>query len=156
MYKLNIISCEIITKMNKEAQNKKLRLFARVDITTKLKMLDQQKQIFHKLKSTYGDVDNAVLTLSSLILAIKFIIDKLDTVNIKAMKLRSKNTKKHNQKREKLLSYWSVVKTLKYEQNYSFRNISEYLLKYHRFEVSHSLIYQVWNEIEITNLNGEN
>ena len=152
----NEILIEHLTKLHQESQNQKLRLFAKVDITTKLKILSSQKQLFHKLKSAYSDVDNSILTLSSLILAIDFIAKEFNDVNLKAIKLRTKNAKKQNQKREKLLSYWSVVKTLKLEQNYSFREISDYLLKYHRFEVSYSLVYQTWNEIEIISLNKEN
>ena len=65
-----------------------------------------------------------------------------------------KNKIKKKKKNFKLLV---IVKTLKkLEQNYSFREISDYLLKYHRFEVSYSLVYQTWNEIEIISLNEEN
>lgn len=145
----NIKNCEAITKMNQESQNQKLRLFAKVDITTKLKILDQQKSIFHKLRGFYSDVDNAILTFSSLILAIDLVVKEIDNVNLNAMKLRSNNIKKQNLKRVKLLSYWSIVRTLKLEQNMSFRDISNYLVKYHRFQVSYSIIYKTWNEIEL-------
>lgn len=144
-----IKSCETITKMNQESQNQKLRLFAKVDITTKLKILDQQKQLFHKFKSIYCDVDNKILTLTSLIIATEEVLNKVDEVNLKAMKLRLNNIKKQNLKREKLLSYWSIVRTLRLEQNMSFRDISNYLVKYHRFLVSYSIIYKTWNEIEL-------
>lgn len=145
----NIKNCEAITKMNQESQNQKLRLFAKVDITTKLKILDQQKSIFHKLRGFYSDVDNAILTFSSLVLAIDFVVKEIDNVNLNAMKLRSNSIKKQNSKRIKLLSYWSIVKTLRLEQNMSFRDISNYLVKYHRFQVSYSIIYKTWNEIEL-------
>lgn len=144
-----IKNCEVITKMNQESQNQKLRLFAKIDITTKLKILDQQKQLFHKFKSIYCDVDNKVLTLASLIISTQEIVEKIDEVNLKAMKLRSNNIKKQNLKREKLLSYWSIVRTLRLEQNMSFRDISNYLVKYHRFQVSYSIVCQLWNEIEL-------
>lgn len=144
-----IKNCEAITKMNQESQNQKIRLFAKIDITTKLKILDYQKSLFHKLKSSYSDVDNKVLTLVSLILATEEVLNKIDEVNLKALKLRSNNIKKQNLKREKLLSYWSIVRTLRLEQNMSFRDISNYLVKYHRFQVSYSIVYQLWNEIEL-------
>ena len=67
---------ESITKLNQESQNQRLRLFAKIDITTKLKILASQKQLFHKLKSVYSDVDNTVLTLASLILAVDSIEKK--------------------------------------------------------------------------------
>jgi hypothetical protein len=140
-------TCETITKLNQESQNQKLRLLAKVDITTKLKILASQKQLFHKLKNTHSDVDNTVLTLCSLILAIDLIANELDDVNFNAIKLRGKNIKT-KVKRQKLLGYWAIVRTLKIEQNMSFRDISAYFAKYHKLEVSYSTIYELWNELE--------
>lgn len=138
---------ETITKLNKESQNKLLRLFAKVDLTTKLKILQYQKQLFHKFKINYIDVNNEVLTLSSLILSINSFIDKIDNVNLNVIKIRGNNNKS-NIKRQKLLSYWAIVKTLKIEQNMSFRDISIYFKKYHKFDVSYSTIFDIWNELE--------
>ena len=149
-------NCEIITKMNQETQNQMIRTYTKLDISVKVDVFKEQKVIFHKLKNIHFITDNSILTYASFVLAIEVVIKNTNQVNLKAIKLRTKNAKKQNQKREKLLSYWSVVKTLKLEQNYSFREISDYLLKYHRFEVSYSLVYQTWNEIEIINLNKEN
>ena len=149
-------NCEIITKMNQETQNQMIRTFTKLDISVKVDVFKEQKVIFHKLKNIHFITDNSILTYASFVLAIEVVIKNTNQVNLKAIKLRTKNAKKQNQKREKLLSYWSVVKTLKLEQNYSFREISDYLLKYHRFEVSYSLIYQTWNEIEIINSIKEN
>ena len=144
---MNLKACEIITKLNQESQNKKLRLFAKVDFEIKLKILTSQKQLFHKLKNNNSDVDNNILTLSSLILAIDSVVKELDDVNFNAIKLRGKkNTNKS--KREKLLSYLAIVRTLKLERNMSFRDIAIYFGKYHRFEISYSTIYKVWNELE--------
>ena len=149
-------NCEIITKMNQETQNQMIRTYTKLDISVKVDVFKEQKVIFHKLKNIHFITDNSILTYASFVLAVEVVIKNTNQVNLKAIKLRTKNAKKQNQKREKLLSYWSVVKTLKLEQNYSFREISDYLLKYHRFEVSYSLVYQTWNEIEIINLNKEN
>ncbi|MDD2887318.1 MAG: hypothetical protein PHY66_05910 [Aliarcobacter sp.] len=156
MQKEILKNCEIITKMNQESQNQMIRTFTKLDVSVKVDIFKEQKVIFHKIKNIHFNVDNSILTYASFVLAIKLIVSKTNEVNLKAIKLRTKNAKKQNQKREKLLSYWSVIKTLKNEQNYSFREIPDYLLKYHRFEVSYSLIYQIWNETEIINLNKEN
>ncbi|WP_066402596.1 hypothetical protein [Aliarcobacter cryaerophilus] len=144
---MNLKASEMITKLNQESQNQKLRLFAKFDIQTKLKIIVNQKQLFHKLKQKYSDVDNNILTLSSLILAIDSVVKELDDVSFNAIKLRGKNNK-NKIKREKLLSYWAIVRTLKLERNMSFRDIAIYFGKYHRFEISYSTIYKVWNEIE--------
>ena len=138
---------ERLTKMNQEAQNQKLRLFVRVELETKLKIFKEQKQLFHKLKSEHNDIDNTILTLSSFILAIHLVIKELDDVNFNAIKLRGKNNKAKI-KRQKLLAYWAIIRVLRLEQNMSFRKISQYLLKYHRFEVSYSTIYGLWVELE--------
>lgn len=149
-------NCEIITKMNQETQNQMIRTFIKLDVSVKVDIFKEQKVIFHKLKNIHFITDNSILTYASFVLAVEVVIKNTNQVNLKAIKLRTKNAKKQNQKREKLLSYWSVIKTLKNEQNYSFREISDYLRKYHRLEVSYSLVYQTWNEIEIINLNKEN
>ena len=148
-------TCESITKLNQESQNQKLRLFAKVDITTKLKILTFQKQLFHKLKNSHADVDNTILTLASLILAIDLIEKELDDVNLNAIKLRAKNSKTKI-KRQKLLGYWAIVRSLKLEQNMSFRDISAYFAKYHKLNVSYSTVYELWKEIEkkMENKNG--
>jgi hypothetical protein len=147
MQKIDSTICESITKLNLESQNQRLRLFAKVDITTKLKILTTQKQLFHKLKSAYNDVDNTILTLSSLVLAVDSVTKELDDVNLNAIKLRGKNNK-IKIKRQKVLGYWAIVRTLKLEQNMSFRDIATYFAKYHKLEVSYSTIYELWNELE--------
>jgi len=147
MQQIDSTICESITKLNLEAQNQRLRLFAKVDITTKLKILTSQKQLFHKLKSAHSDVDNTILTLSSLVLAVDSVAKELDNVNLNAIKLRGKNNKAKI-KRQKVLGYWAIVRTLKLEQNMSFRDIATYFAKYHKLEVSYSTIYELWNELE--------
>ena len=87
------------------------------------------------------------MTLSSLVLAIDSVVKELDDVSFNAIKLRGKNNK-NKIKREKLLSYWGIVRTLKLEQNMSFRDIAIYFGKYHRLEISYSTIYRLWNELE--------
>ncbi|GGD34185.1 hypothetical protein GCM10012288_05190 [Malaciobacter pacificus] len=140
-------SIETITKFSIEIQNQNLRLFARVDLKMKLQILQLQKQLFHKLKSAYSDVDNTILTLSSLVLAIDTVAKELDEINLNAIKLRGKNNKAKI-KRQKVLGYWAIVRTLKLEQNMSFRDIATYFAKYHKLEVSYSTIYELWNELE--------
>ncbi|MCX6051048.1 MAG: helix-turn-helix domain-containing protein [Campylobacterales bacterium] len=149
------LELEKLTKMSIEIQNQQLRFFAKVDISTKLKILEYQKTLFHKLKNLHSDADNAVLTLASLILAINFVVGELDDVNLNAIKLRGKNTKV-KVKRQKVLGYWAIVRTLKLEQNMSFREIAAYFAKYHKLEVSYSTIYELWNELEKNIQNQEN
>jgi hypothetical protein len=143
---------ENITKQTYIVQNQKLRFFAKVDFTTKLKIIKHQKQLFHKLKGDYGDLDNDVLTFASLILAIDAVVKNIDVVNFNAIKLKGQNHKT-KEKRQKVLGYWAIVRTLKIDQSMSFRQIAKYFQKYHKFEISHSMIQKIWNELE--NLRGE-
>ena len=140
---------ENITKQTYELQNQHLRLFARVDLAMKLHILQFQKPLFYKLKSAYGDVDNAVITLASLVLSIDAVAKELDLIKLNAMKLKVQPNKM-KLKRQKLIDYWAIIKTLRNEQNMSFRQIAKYFQKYHKFEISHSMIQKIWNEIENT------
>ncbi len=151
---LDTKAIEAITKQTYEAQNQHLRFFAKVDLPIKLQIMQLQKPFFHKLKSAYIDLDNAVLTLASLILAIDSVSKKLDVVNLNAIKLRGKNHKSKI-KREKLIGYWAIVRTLRLKQNMSFRQISQYFTKYHKLAVSYSTIHGLWIELETTSTNKE-
>ena len=146
---------ENITKQTYELQNQHLRLFARVDLAMKLHILQFQKPLFHKLKSAYGDVDNAVITLASLVLSIDAVAKELDLIKLNAMKLKVQPNKM-KLKRQKLIDYWAIIKTLRNEQNMSFRQIAKYFQKYHKFEISHSMIQKTWHELEHTKEEKDN
>lgn len=141
------LELEQITKMSQELQNHTLRSFVRVDIETKLKIFDLQRSEFHQLKSFYSKANNNLLSLASLILAIDKVIKNIDDLHLNAMKQFSANVKKQS-KREMLLDRWAIIKTLKNKNNMSFRQISQYLKKYHRLEISYSVIYSLWIELE--------
>ena len=143
-----------ITKMNKETQNKHLRIFAKVDTSTKLQILKEQKNIFHKFKNNYKDIDKSVLTLSSLILAIQNIVNKFDNTKLNIINLQNKIRYRKQTKKDKLLSYFAIVKTLKKSEKMSYRDIAKYLKKYHKLDVSYSSIYKIYCEIE-KNKKGE-
>lgn len=138
---------EKLTQLSDEAQNQQLRFFARSDLEMRLKILSKQKQIFHKFKALHPNTDNALLTLSSLLIAIKEEANSLDPIDLNLIKLRGKNNKRR-MKRDILLRYWAIIKKLKYDKTMSFRDISLYLQKYHHLNVAHSTIYAIWQEIE--------
>ena len=83
---------------------------------------------------------------------IEAIEKKIDDVNLNVIKLRAKNNKA-KVKRQKVLGYWSIVRTLRLDQKMSFRDISTYFDKYHKLEVSYSTIYELWNELENKTIN---
>lgn len=139
--------CEKITKMNEKFQNQKLRLFTKVDINTKLEILKDQKQLFHRLKAVYTDTENTVLTFSSLILAIDKFEKESSETQLKAINFKTKKIHKNN-KSEKFFSYYGVIKELRVKEEMSFRDIAKYLKKHHKIEISYSLIYKKWIELE--------
>lgn len=139
-----------ITKMSQNSQNKFLRVFARVDIDTKLQILKEQKVIFHRIKNDY-DLSNEILTLASLILAIQNIVNRLDNTKLNVIKLKNHIIYHKQSKRDKLLGYWSIVLKLKENENFSFRQIAKYLTKYHKFEVAHSTIFNLYYELKNNN-----
>lgn len=150
-----ILKLEQLTKMSYEAQNQILRSFIRTDVEIKLQIIQHQKQLFHKIKNIQSNTDNSILTLASLILAIDFVVGKVDDVNLNAIKLRGNNNKAKI-KRQKVLGYWAIIRTLKLEQNMSFREIATYFVKYHKFDISYSTIYELWNQLEKNTKNQDN
>lgn len=137
-----------ITKLNRESQNSRLRMFARVDAGVKIEIIKSQNKLFHALKNIgFHNEENATLTLASLILSVDKIVNNLNGTQLNLLKFNSQNQRKGGNKREQILGYWAVIKELK-EQKMSFRKIAKYLKKYHRLEVSYSAIYALWAEIE--------
>lgn len=141
---------EGITKLSQESQNQQLRLFARIDLATKLNITEQQNPIFHKLKAKHQDTDKVILSFSAHILAIDSILDKFDNVSLNASKLCSRSVRSKS-KRDKIISYWAIIKTLKLEQKISWRGVKQYLSKYHKLSVAHSTLSIMWNELEQQN-----
>lgn len=150
--------------MNEEQQNALLRLFSRLSLSLKIDIFTNQKKIFFKLKEKNSDVDLSILTYCALILSIenyanekndfeKLRISDLDKNQIlkftsnKAKLFISKQARIQT-KRDKLLKFWAVVKTLKEKENFSFRQICDYLKKYHKLDVAHSTIYNLYVELE--------
>jgi len=140
---------EKITKMYAEQHNQLLRFFLRVDLQTRLKIFKIQKEIFFKLKNLYEDVGNAVLTYSSFIISISIVEKKTDN-NTKIFKARKF---RRSSKREKILEKWAIIKSLKSDEKLSFRQIATYLKKYHRLNISYSLIHKIWSDLEEKNIN---
>ena len=140
---------EKITKMHAEQHNQLLRFFLRVDLQTRLKIFKTQKEIFFKLKNLHKDIDNTVLSYSSLIISI--LAERRNT-NKNAKIFKAKKFRR-SLKREKILEKWAIVKNLKNNEKLSFRQIATYLRKYHKFGVSYSLVYKIWSELEEKNIN---
>lgn len=139
---------QLLTKKSTYEQKRLLKLFAKLNSSQQKQVLNRQRDTFHKLKSLNDKaVDKDTLTLASLIIAIDEFINSLSDTKLKVLKLKNRKPEV-KLKTQKLLSFWSEVKELKENEEMSFRDISEYLQKNHKFEVSYSLIFKVWIEVE--------
>lgn len=158
------LNIEHLLKMSLEQQKSTLRYFSRCPPEISIQILVNKIAIFHKLRQENADVDKGVIEYCTLILSIKShhedelsLKDKsfagMDIEEIRSISQKKANhfirsIKKPDPKREKLLGYWAVVRSLKLEQNFSFRQIALYMIKYHKLSVAHSTIYQLWQELE--------
>ncbi|MDD2887639.1 MAG: hypothetical protein PHY66_08220 [Aliarcobacter sp.] len=139
---------EFLTKKPIDDQKVLLKHFAKLNSSQQKKVLNRQRDTFHKLKSLNNrDVDKDTLTLASLIISIDDFINSLSSTKLKVIKFKNKKPQV-KLKTQKLLSYWSIVKELKENEKMSFRDISDYLQRNHKFGVSYSLIFKIWVEIE--------
>jgi hypothetical protein len=139
---------EILTKKTSIQQQKLLRIFAKLDTNQQLKIMNNKNSLFHKIRSKNKEIEeNSIFTLAAFIIAIDEFITQLNCTEKNLIKFNNKRNKS-NLKKQKLLQVWSIIKELKENKNMSFRNISNYLKEYHKINISYSLIYQKWNEIE--------
>ncbi|MFY4758189.1 hypothetical protein ACOTVP_03630 [Aliarcobacter butzleri] len=138
--------CENITKLNIESQNQKLRLFIKLDLKTKIEIFENHKIIFHKLNNKNKSIEHSILSYCAFLLSLDNFQKNTTEETIKIIKFKKMKQPK-TRKKEKLLQYYPLVKQLK-QANTSYRDISDYLLKYHKFKISYSTICKLCNKIE--------
>lgn len=159
-----LIQVEKIVKINEDKQNAFLRTFPRLPIDERIEVMVTHRKLIHKFKQVYSEISISILSYSALVMSMQIFLenqDKFTKLNISDLQLpeiyeiTAKRAKlflykqtRNQSKRERLLSYWAVVKTLKNEEKFSFRKIAVYLKKYHKLDVSYSLIAKTWIEIE--------
>jgi len=155
---------EKITRTNEDERHALVRLFSRLSTDLQIEIMSTHRKLLYKLKQQYQDVEISTLSYSALIITLQ--LDKVDRekqkrLNVSDMSLdeirdiTSKSAKLFLQKqfrtqtkKEYLLGYWAIVRTLKIDEKMSFRQIKAYLKKHHRFEVSYSTIAKLWKIIE--------
>jgi hypothetical protein len=134
-------------------RQRSLRWLSRQNDLLILEIFKAQKNHFHRIKSEFSEQDLVVVTIASLFISIKEVIETTTATNRKNRsssfsflkkvgQIRAKQHQKPRQKikQQKLLNLQSVITGLIENEKYSFRDISSYLLKYHRFEVSHTSV----------------
>lgn len=152
---MNKKTIENITKITSIEQNKLIKRMTKIDIKSKCTIMKDNIPIFHQLNSQYSYInDKSILTYCAFILSLQKNLSNLNSFDLNVIKIRSKKDR-NKIKRQKILSYWSIIRKLHIDEKMSFRDISEYLLKYHKFNISYSSIYTIWNEIEKGQENDE-
>ncbi|RLA83505.1 MAG: hypothetical protein DRG78_04230 [Epsilonproteobacteria bacterium] len=142
-----------LLKNSDEEQKQTLRVFLKMPLESRIKIFAGHKKTFYTLKDEHRKVDPSLLSYGALILAINQYVNNLAKIDKNTLDLRTKSIRKFA-KREKLLAKWALIKELKNVKGLSFRQITKYLKKYHKLEVVHSTVYDLWKELE-ENKRGE-
>jgi len=143
---------DIYTKLSTKKRKKVIKWLVNQDEEIILMAFEKQKEYFFQL-SKQDEPNKSVLYLSALYMAVDHLYGTYYSQNSKrremdlhslqgATRLQAKKLKRTAQsmKYDKLLNLKNKILVLKNEENLSFRQISEFLLKYHELEVSHSYI----------------
>lgn len=138
-----------LLKITDEEQKAILRSFVKMPLESRVKVMEESRAIFYPLKEENKDMALQVLSYASLILAIVKYKDTTDALKRHTVAIRSKSYRKQP-KRDKLLGKWALIKSLKNDENLSFRQIAAYLQKYHKLSVVHSTIHDMWCELEMS------
>ena len=113
---------EFATKLTPFFQNQLLLYFARLKPEEKLEAMQIQREQFFILKNgKKGELNNAELTLASLLLSINNYFKNLDETKKRSIIFRSRKAIR-SQKREKLVGLWAVIRKLKLDEGYSLRS----------------------------------
>jgi len=151
----NLVKC---TRLGVKKQKMLVNWFAKQNTPVQIDVFSEQKNQFFKLK---GECQEAhIVPLAAFLLSIEHFYSLEASRNSKnkqndlsALKkvsnfsIKKAKKEKHNEKREKLLNLWSVIQKLRAE-DFSFRDISDYLRGHHRLQVSHTYINNTWKELE--------
>lgn len=135
-----------ITQLDGKEQKRLSHLFARLNELLRVEIFENQRTIFHKLKSKNIDIENNTITYCSFILAIKEYESNVNLDELRSIKF--KNQYKKIDINEKLSTVASVIIQLKDKQNFTYRNIAKYLKKNHRIDVAHSTIFRFYHQIK--------
>lgn len=167
-----VVIVERMTKVNQIDQTKQISYFSRCPLGIRLEIFEKHRDVFHRLREIYREEASfSDISYCSLILAIGLIrakekallkksfgemsLDEIRDLSSYQVKKFVEKTTKRAEKREKLISYWSLVRDLKINHGLSFEKISMFLLKKRKFKISASYIYECWNELEAKEINPQ-
>lgn len=135
-----------ITQLDSKEQKRLSHLFARLNELLRVEIFENQRTIFHKIKSKYIDIENNTIGYCSFILAIKEFESNVNFDELQSIKFENQYRKIDIN--EKLSTVVSVIIQLREKQNFTYRDIAKYLKKNHRINVAHSTIFRFYNQIK--------
>lgn len=151
------------TKVPMKRRKKVLKWLANQDEEIVLMAFEKQKDYLFNLSKS-NEENRSIIYLSALYMAANNLYNLyhaqtsknrgMDINAIKGVtKIQAKKFKKKSksEKFDKLLDIKNKILVLKDEENLSFREISEFLKRYHRLEVSHSYIATFYNQLKEKN-----
>lgn len=146
------------TKLSYEARTKSLRWLSRQNEALIHFAFQKQKEHFFAL-SRKDENDKSILYLAALYLAADELYNAQKRLNSKSKSLnlydvkdttsvQAKAFKKSHisRKYDKLLNIQNKIIMLIENEKFSFREVSEFIEKYHRFSVSHTLIHKFYTD----------
>lgn len=149
-YKNTMDQC---TGIGVEDRQKSIKWLAKQNDLIVYEVFKLQKKHFHRFKSGYPNENPILMAQVSFFEGLREYISDLEDLNRKnrstnfgylkkVSKARTKQFRKPrlNPKHEKLLNLQNVVLNLRDIEGYSSREVSDYLLKNHKFEISHTEI----------------
>lgn len=152
-----------ITKMSEKQQRQVLLFFAKLPMPIRVELFEKHKIVFYKLKQIHLDISLPLLSYCALLIVVfsaksnqkmlqsanfqNLTLDEILQLSLQQIQIFKHSKERKKQQYEQVIKYWSLVKTLK-SQNMSFRDISEYLQKYHRVNISYSTIYKIYKKLE--------
>ena len=135
-----------LLQMSEDQQKIVIRKFSKLSFEQKMQVFSNHGKNFYALKQKKVELENAVLSYIALIQAISTYVHS-ETEIIKISKIKN-GYKRSQSKSDKLIERWSLIKELRHDYKLSFRDISKYLMKYHKIKIAHSTIYTVWQNLE--------
>lgn len=148
------------TKLSSTQRKKTIKWLAKQNEELHLCAFEKQKKFVFRL-SKIDEADKSILYLSAYYLAADELHSLLGSKKSKNKalnldeiddntKLKVRQFKKHikSEKYDRLLNIKNTVIEVIEKENLSYRGVSEFLKKYHRFEVSHSYIATFYRDIK--------
>lgn len=154
---MSSISTQIRT--SNDGQKRLINWFAKQNNEIKLKIFEEKRKQFFKLKQEI-DKNVEVIDYLSFISSIKVIHEKLnyknkknkskslnELVDISTLELASLKKSQKKEKYEAIVNRYSIIEKLRNE-NISWRNISQIFKVKYRLNLSHQYIKCVYEELE--------